>query len=63
MNAANNPADHPIRCPHDQVAMERLQIGENFVDRCPTCGGIWLFAARGGGTASTAPTARATARP
>lgn len=42
MNAAHNPADHPIHCPHDQVAMERLKIGENFIDRCPTCGGIWL---------------------
>lgn len=42
MSADRNLADHPICCPHDQVTMERVAVGVFSIDRCPTCGGVWL---------------------
>ncbi len=36
--------DQPISCPKDGVPMHRITLGSVAVDRCPTCGGVWLDA-------------------
>jgi Zn-finger nucleic acid-binding protein len=33
-----------ISCPKDGVPMHRITLGSVAVDRCPTCGGVWLDA-------------------
>ncbi|MDX9910328.1 MAG: zf-TFIIB domain-containing protein [Phycisphaerales bacterium] len=34
--------DPRIACPNDGVTMDRLAIAGIAIDRCPSCGGIWL---------------------
>lgn len=36
--------DQLISCPKDGVPMHRITLGSVAVDRCPTCGGVWLDA-------------------
>lgn len=36
--------DGAVSCPKDQTPMERLHLAGVAVDRCPSCGGIWLDA-------------------
>ena len=33
-----------ISCPKDAEPMERITLGAVAIDRCPTCGGVWLDA-------------------
>ena len=41
---AMDPANEPIRkCPIDNTDMKKQLAGDVFiVDRCPSCGGVWL---------------------
>jgi len=34
--------DGTISCPVDGEAMHRITLGEVEIDRCPSCGGVWL---------------------
>lgn len=36
--------DTLISCPKDGVPMHRITLGSVAIDRCPTCGGVWLDA-------------------
>lgn len=36
------PADAPLRCPNDNSRMEKETIGGVTVDRCNSCGRLWL---------------------
>ncbi len=36
------PADAPLRCPNDQTRMEKEKVGAVTVDRCNSCGRLWL---------------------
>ena len=41
----NAPEDYrhaPIRCVICGATMDRLQRGDAVIDRCPTCGGMWI---------------------
>ncbi len=31
-----------ISCPKDAEPMERITLGTVAIDRCPSCGGVWL---------------------
>ncbi len=33
-----------LQCPNCAGVMDRLELGQFCVDRCPSCGGIWLDA-------------------
>ena len=33
-----------LSCPRDQGVMDAIKIGEITIDRCESCGGIWLDA-------------------
>lgn len=35
-------AESPRRCPVDGAVMEKRIAHQVVVDRCPTCGGVWL---------------------
>lgn len=35
-------SDGLISCPKDQEPMSRITLGSVAIDRCPTCGGVWL---------------------
>ncbi len=37
-------ADGLISCPKDGLPMRRITLGSVAIDRCPTCGGVWLDA-------------------
>lgn len=34
--------DRLISCPKDAAPMRRVTLGSVAIDRCPTCGGVWL---------------------
>ena len=37
------PEEEPtVRCPHDDTEMDKLIVHGLVLDRCPTCGGVWL---------------------
>ncbi len=38
------PAEKEIECPKCHAAMRRVRVGEIDIDRCQTCGGVWLDA-------------------
>lgn len=35
-------SDATISCPKDGDTMSRITLGEVSIDRCPSCGGVWL---------------------
>jgi len=35
-------AEAPRRCPVDSAVMEKRIAHQVVVDRCPTCGGVWI---------------------
>lgn len=37
-------SDDLISCPKDGETMSRITLGAVAVDRCPSCGGVWLDA-------------------
>jgi Zn-finger nucleic acid-binding protein len=40
--AAHHAGAHAISCPKDGEVMSRIRVGTVEIDRCPTCGGVWL---------------------
>lgn len=35
-------AETPRRCPVDGAVMEKKVVHQVVIDRCPTCGGVWI---------------------
>lgn len=40
--ASARPQDNTLRCPNDNTRMEKQTIGGVTIDRCNSCGRLWL---------------------